>query len=111
MATTAPDGEIILGRFLRLVRQGHAVMQAAPLRHTVGRDRLHDGREQRLGSEGSGAGVAIRIHRLELEVDVSIAKRLGHVLILEELPLAGGRGELQTKYQSAIAGSADQGIG
>ncbi|MNG21119.1 hypothetical protein D3C85_939480 [compost metagenome] len=73
MAATAIDGEIILGRFLSLVRQSHCVMQAAPLSHAVGRDRLHDRREQRLGGEGAGAGVAIRIHRLELEVDIPIA--------------------------------------
>ncbi len=87
------------------------MQQVATLGRALAGDRLHDGRKQRFGCERSQAVVAVAIHHLDLEVDVAIAQRLGHVLILEELPLAGGRGKFQTEHQGAIAGRADQGIG
>ena len=111
VGTAALDAEVILGRFLGRIRERHRVQQVATLGRTLAGDRLYDGRKQRLGCERAQAVVAVAIHHLDLEVDVAISQRLGHVLILEELPLAGGRGKFQTEHQGAIACLADQSIG
>ncbi len=111
IGTAALNSEVILGRLMGLVRQGHRMREIAAFLRVAARDRLYDWRHQWFGCKGSQAGITIRIHYLDLEVDITVAKRPGHVLVLEELPLAGGRGKFQTEHQGTIAGFTYQGIG
>ena len=105
------NGEIVFGRFLGRIGQGDLVQQVAPFSHALAGDTLNQRREERLGGEGASAGVTVTIHHPDLEVDVTITQGFGHALVLEELPLAGGRRELQLEDEVAARILPEQGIG
>ncbi|MNY35978.1 hypothetical protein D3C86_1704290 [compost metagenome] len=87
------------------------MLQATAFGHAVGRDPLNDGRKEWLGGKRPDTHIPIAIRHLDLEVDVAVPVGLGHVLILEELPLAGGGGELQPEDQVVARILAEQGVG